>query len=129
MNDKKRILMVDDDADFAASVAEWLKSSGYEVLTAPDGATGLRLAVQERPDLMILDVMMTTDTEGIDISRKAAETPELKAMPILMLTGVRRAKHLPFGLEPDASWLPVRVVLEKPVPPDELLKEVKRLLA
>lgn len=129
MSNKKRILLVDDDADFVASVEEWLKTNGYEVLTAPDGVTGLRMAVKERPDLMILDVMMTTDTEGIDVSRKVAETPEIKAMPILLLTGLRKAKNLPFGLEPDASWLPVKVVLEKPVPPDELLKEVQRLLA
>jgi hypothetical protein len=49
-------------------------------------------------------------------------------MPVLMLTGMRKAKNLPFGLEPDESWLPVRVVLEKPVPPDVLLKEIERLL-
>lgn len=49
-------------------------------------------------------------------------------MPIILLTGIRRAKNLPFGLEPDAEQLPVRTVLEKPVPPEKLLAEVKRQL-
>jgi two-component system alkaline phosphatase synthesis response regulator PhoP len=128
MSDKKRILLVDDDADFVASVEEWLKAHGYTVLVAADGASGLAKAKAEKPDLMILDVMMATEIEGIEVSRQIAEIPELKAMPVLMLTGMRKAKNLPFGLEPDESWLPVRVVLEKPVPPDVLLKEIERLL-
>lgn len=128
MNSKKRILLVDDDADFRASVKDWLESNGYEVVVACDGAAGLAEAAREKPDLMILDVMMTTDVEGIEISRKIAESPELKRMPVLIMTGVRAAKNLPFGLEPDASWLPVRAVLEKPVPPDVLLREIQRLI-
>ncbi len=125
---KKRIILVDDDADFAASVKDWLESNGFDVLVACDGVAGLALAIKEKPDLVILDVMMATDIEGIEISRKIAEVPELKRVPVLMLTGVRKAKNLPFGLEPDANWLPVRAVLEKPVPPDVLLREIERLI-
>jgi two-component system alkaline phosphatase synthesis response regulator PhoP len=128
MSNKKRILLVDDDEDFVESVKVWLEANDLEVMVAYDGATGLNAAIKEKPDLMILDVMMATDTEGIEVSRKIAEIPELNHMPVLMLTGMRKAKNLPFGLEPDANWLPVRVVLEKPVPPDQLLLEIKRLL-
>lgn len=124
----KSILLVDDDPDFVASVEEWLKANGYAITVAYDGASGLEKARQIKPDLMILDVMMATDTEGIEISRKLAEVPELKGMPVVLLTGIRKAKNLPFGLSPDDSWLPVRVVLEKPVPPDVLLREIKKLL-
>lgn len=128
MSKKKRILLVDDDRDFVASVKAWLEANDLEVQVAFDGGTGLKTAIKEKPDLMILDVMMATDTEGIEISRKVAEVAELSRMPVVMLTGMRKAKNLPFGLEPDVNWLPVRVVLEKPVPPDQLLKEIKRLL-
>ena len=128
MSDKKRILLVDDDADFAASVGEWLKTNGYTVLVATDGVSGIEKAKAEKPDLMILDIMMSTETEGIEVSRKIAEVPELKRMPVLVLTGLRKAKNLPFGLEPDPSWLPVRTVLEKPIPPEVLLAEIQRLL-
>lgn len=125
---KKRILLVDDDVDLVTSLAEWLKAKGYAVLVAYDGASGIAKSKAEKPDLMILDVMMATDIEGIEVSRKIAELPELKSMPVLMLTGMRKAKNLPVGLEPDENWLPVRVVLEKTVPRDELLREIERLL-
>lgn len=128
MSGKKRILVVDDDVDFVESVKDWLEANGMEVMVAHDGVTGLDMAVREKPDLMLLDVMMSTDTEGIEVSRRVSEHPQLQQMPVLMLTGVRKAKHLPFELEPDENWLPVRVVLEKPVPPDMLLREIHRLL-
>ena len=124
----KRILLVDDDQDFVASVSEWLKANGLDVTVALDGASGIEKARQMKPDLMILDVMMATDTEGIEVSRKIAESPELKSLPVLLLTGIRKAKNLPFGLTPDENWLPVRTVLEKPVPPDTLLQEIRKLL-
>lgn len=128
MSDKKRILIVDDDRDFVASVKDWLEANNLLVLVAYDGTAGFDLALREKPDLMILDVMMTSDTEGIEVSRRIAEHQELRQMPVLMLTGMRKAKNLPFGLEPDDNWLPVRVVLEKPVPPDILLREIQRLI-
>lgn len=128
MTDQKRILLVDDDSDFAASVKELLEVNNYVVQVACDGVSGLAIAIKEKPDLMILDVMMATDIEGIEISRRISEIPELKRMPVLMITGMRKAKHLPFGLEPDASWLPVREVMEKPVQPDDLLRGIQRLI-
>lgn len=125
----KRILLVDDDQDFVASVSEWLKANDFEVVVALDGASGIEKARQLKPDLMILDVMMATDTEGIEVSRKIAEIAELRTMPVIVLTGIRKAKNLPFGLSPDANWLPVKIVMEKPVPPETLLKEIRKLLA
>ena len=124
----KRILLVDDDQDFVASVSEWLKANGFEVTVALDGTSGIEKAKQLKPDLMILDVMMATDTEGIEVSRKIAEIAELRTMPVILLTGIRKAKNLPFGLSPDDTWLPVKIVLEKPVPPETLLKEIRKLL-
>lgn len=126
---EKKILLVDDDADFVESNKDLLESEGYRVVVAYDGASGLEMAKQERPDLMILDVMMATQTEGFEVSRKIPETPGLKNMPVLLVTGIRKAMHLPFGFEPDDTWLPVQNVLEKPVAPERLLAEVKRLLA
>jgi DNA-binding response OmpR family regulator len=128
MSNKKRIVLVDDDDDFVKSVKDLLEANHYEVLVARDGASGMALAIKEKFDLMILDVMMATDIEGIEISRKIAEIPELKRMPVVMITGMRKAKNLPFSIEPDADWLPVRVVLEKPVQPDVLLMEIQRLM-
>lgn len=124
----KRILLVDDDAEFTNSTQAVLASAGYEVDAVNDGSQGLAKAVAERPDLMILDVMMATDTEGFDICRQVNETPELRGMPVLMLTGIRRAMNLPFTFEPEDDLLPARKVLEKPIAPAVLLKEVQDAL-
>ncbi len=125
----RRILIVDDDREFVESNKDLLEAEGYTVLTAYDGASGFAMAVREKPDLMILDVMMATNTEGFEISRKIPKTPELRDMPVILLTGIRRAMNLPFRFEPDATWLPVESVLEKPVPPPQLLEEVRKRLA
>ena len=124
----KRILLVDDDAEFAFSTQALLASAGYQVEAVHDGSQGLAKAVAERPDLMILDVMMATDTEGFDICRRVHESPELKGMPVLMLTGIRRAMNLPFSFETEDERLPARKVLEKPIAPETLLREVKEVL-
>jgi len=70
MGGAKRILIVDDDESFAESNRDLLEAYGCEVVTAKNGTDGLALAKQIRPDLMILDVMMTTETEGFEVARK-----------------------------------------------------------
>lgn len=125
---KKKILLVDDDADFVESNKDLLEAQGYEVVSAADGESGLQLALKERPDLMLLDVMMAHDTEGFEISRKIPENPELKDMKVILVTGVRKEKDLTYSFEPDETWLPVDKILEKPVPPEKLLEEIKREL-
>ena len=125
---QKTILLVDDDREFVESNKDLLEEEGYRVLTAYDGAAGLQKAIEERPDLLVLDVMMATDTEGFEISRKIPETPQLRKMPVLLVTGIRRALHLPFGFEPDNSWLPVSEVMEKPIDPEKFLQKIQKLL-
>lgn len=125
----KKILLVDDDKDFVASTKDVLETDGYEIDFAHDGEAGIEKAKTFRPDLMILDVMMATDTEGFDVSRKIKSVPGLEETPVIMLTGIRKAKNLPFGFEPDDNWLPVKAVLEKPVAPGKLLETVKEALA
>ncbi len=122
----KKILIVDDNRDFVESNKDLLEANGYQVVVAYDGASGLELAKKEKPDLMLLDVMMATDTEGFEVSRKIPSTPELKNTKVLLVTGIRREKHLPFAFEPDETWLPVDSVFEKPIDPAKLLAEIKK---
>lgn len=123
-----KVLLVDDDRAFIESGRDLLESHGYAVLTACDGASGLEVARRERPDVMVLDVMMATETEGFDVSRALPRLPELSDMAVLLVTGIRRNKHLPFGLEPDETWLPVDGIMEKPVVPEQLLQKLRSLL-
>jgi two-component system alkaline phosphatase synthesis response regulator PhoP len=125
-NPKHRILIVDDDVDYVESNKELLEANGYEVLTAHNGKDGIELAKNQMPDLMILDVMMATNTEGFEVARKIPSSPELKNMQILLVTGVRREMNLPFQVEADDTWLPVDKVFEKPIEPQLLLDEIKK---
>lgn len=123
-----RILLVDDDSDFIESTSLLLESHNYEVLSANEGNAGFQKAREEAPDLMILDVMMTTKTEGFDVARKIAADPELRSMPVILLTGIRQEMQLPYGFTPDEDWLPVYAVLEKPLEPDKLISKIEELL-
>lgn len=128
MSEKNKILVVDDDEDFVEATKMVLESQGYEVSVAHDGASGIEKAKADRPDLMLLDVMMATQSEGFDVARKIPQTPELQDLPVLLVTGIRDAMKVKFKFEPDETWLPVERVLEKPAKPEVLLEEVKRAL-
>jgi CheY-like chemotaxis protein len=123
-----KILIVDDDAELIESVAAVLEHKGHQTLCASNGKEGYARAKQDKPDLMLLDVMMTTDSEGFETARQMHEDPETAHLPVIMLTGIRKAKNLPFAFEPDEDWLPVKAVLEKPVQPAALLKAVDEAL-
>jgi two-component system alkaline phosphatase synthesis response regulator PhoP len=129
MTVKRRILVVDDDVDFVAANKALLEASDYDVMTAHDGNEALSLAQAHRPDLILLDVMMKTDTEGFEVSRKIREIPDIKRIPVILLTGIRRTMNLPFKFEPDEEWLPVSRILEKPVQPEKMLAVIKEALA
>ncbi|MBN1411275.1 MAG: response regulator [Spirochaetales bacterium] len=119
-----KILIVDDDHDFVEATKNILESRGHSVVAAFDGTSGYGLAVKEHPDLICLDVMMKHDREGFEIARKLHGDQATNKIPVIIITGVRKEKNLPFAFEPDPDWLPVKAVLEKPVTPSDLLEAV-----
>ncbi len=119
-----KVLMIDDDPEFVDAITNLLDAKGYEVHTASNGKDGVAKAKAENPDIILLDVMMTTKHEGFDTAREMHEDENIKDTPIIIMTGIRREMNLPFGFEPDETWLPVKQVLEKPVKPEVLLKAV-----
>jgi CheY-like chemotaxis protein len=125
----KRILIIDDNPEFVEATTNLLDAKGYEVTSADNGKDGLEKAKENKPDLILLDVMMTTKTEGFDVAREMHGEAGLKETPVIMITGVRKEMNLPFGFEPDEDWLPVKDVLEKPVKPDVLLAAVTKALS
>ena len=121
----KKVLMIDDDPEFVEAISNILDAKGYDVVSASDGKDGVAKAKKEKPDIILLDVMMTTKSEGFDVARELSKNAELKGTPVVMLTGVRKEMNLPFGFEPDADWLPIKAFLEKPVKPEVLLKTIE----
>jgi CheY-like chemotaxis protein len=126
---KTKILMVDDDVDFKEATTTLLEAKGYAMITAANGEEGYQKAKSEKPNVMLLDVMMTHDSKGFDVARKLKEDPATRDIPIIMITGIKKAKGLPFSFEPDEDWLPVKAVLEKPVKPEALLTAIKEATA
>jgi CheY-like chemotaxis protein len=122
----KRILMIDDDPEFVDAITNLLDAKGYNTDSASNGKDGFEKAKAAPPDMILLDVMMTTKSEGFDTARKLHEEDSLKNIPVIMLTGVREKMNLPFGFEPDQEWLPVKEVLEKPVKPNDLLSTIEK---
>ncbi|MCK4998248.1 MAG: response regulator [Anaerohalosphaera sp.] len=125
----KRVLIIDDDADLRDSMANLLDAKGYSVDTAADGTEGLKKAKENTPNLILLDVMMTTKSEGFDVARELNSLDSVKEVPVIMVSGVRREMNLPFGFEPDEKWLPIKEFLEKPVKPQALLDAVEKYIA
>lgn len=124
----KKVLVIDDDNDFVESIVNLLEARGYAVASASNGKDGVETAKADNPDLILLDVMMTTKDEGFNVARQLQEVESLKGTPVIMVTGVRKEMNLPFGFEPDETWLPVKEILEKPVKPETLLNAVSNAL-
>lgn len=122
-----KILVVDDDPDLVESVTTILESKNHEVLQAYGGVEGLSTAKKERPDAIILDVMMP-DKDGYEVCRELKADPECRDIPILLLTAV--VSQIPnttyttrMGMETEADDY-----VDKPVEPGELVRLVERLL-
>ena len=125
----KKILIVDDDSDITYAMQMILENHGYRVDSAVNSATARSKMEQEKPDLIILDVMMDTMHEGFDFDRELKHHPEYKDIPVLMLTAVKERFGLDFKPEAgDEDWLPVEEFLDKPVKPTVLLEKVEKLL-
>jgi CheY-like chemotaxis protein len=131
----KMILLVDDDRDLVESLSLILKTRGYAVAAASSAAEGLRAILRVRPDLIILDVMMETDTAGFEAAdqirsaRPGSRYAEFRAVPIIILTAIGQVTHSRFSLDPADNFLPgVAEFLTKPVDIDALLAAADRLL-
>lgn len=125
------ILIIDDDRDLVESIRIVLESKTYHVRAAYNGKDGYRIIQEKAPDLIVLDVMMTTDTEGFSLAYKLRNNPAHEKIPIIMVTGFPRkmAEDGPekFQHVMGESW-PVTHFLEKPIDPEALLSVIETVL-
>jgi two-component system alkaline phosphatase synthesis response regulator PhoP len=125
------ILIIDDDTDLVDAMRLVLESESYQVKAAPNSKVGYALIQAQPPDLIILDVMMVTETEGFDLAYKLRNQAAYKDIPILMITSFlqKMAREGPEKFQHilGESW-PVTQLLEKPVDPEELLSTVAEIL-
>ena len=126
----EKILIVDDDVDLTKALQVTLESEHYTVVTATDRAEGMGKVRTDKPNLIILDVMMSTWQDGFEMSRELKKDPQFKDIPILILTAVKDRTGIDFkSTAGDPVWLPVDGFLDKPVEPEQLLTKVRELLA
>lgn len=125
---QKRILIIDDDQDYVRAVSDLLISQEYEVSAAHNGKDGIQKAKQVKPDLIILDIMMAYDSEGLDVSKQLSAEESLKKIPVIMVSGIKKADSLTVDYATGEKLLDVRAVLEKPVEPESFLRTVKSVI-
>lgn len=124
----KKVIVIDDDVDIQEAVKLTLEAEGLTVVTASDGTEGLGKLRSGGADLVILDVMMSRDTEGFQVAQEIKGDEALKAIPVLMMTSVAEKSGFKFDPKADGDFLPVEDYVEKPVDPAELVKRVRTLL-
>lgn len=121
-----KILIADDDPDFVETTRIVLKSNGYQVVTAASGDAALKAMRSDPPDLVLLDVMMSSVLDGLSVTYTAKSDPKLKGIPLIMVSSIGSSPHA--GMFPTDEYIPIEAWMAKPVAPDELLRKIADLL-
>ena len=127
MKKKAKILLVDDDIDFVESTRIVLESNSYEVIVALEGDEGLRKAREEKPDLILLDIIMPVK-DGFTAAEQLKKEPQLRKIPTIMLTSFSARRGETAIPVSRGFTLDVEDYIEKPVTPRELLANVEKYL-
>lgn len=120
----KRVLIVEDQTDIRKLIRMTLEFESYEIHEAADGATGLRLARDLAPDLMLLDVMMPGELDGLQVCQAVKTDPSIRNVKVVLLTARGQARDREAGDQAGADEY-----LVKPFSPLQLIDTIERLLA
>jgi two-component system phosphate regulon response regulator PhoB len=127
----KKILIIDDEQDVLLFLGTLLRKNGYEVCEACDGVQGLKKVIDERPDLVCLDLLMPEKT-GIKMYREMRKDDQLKSVPVIMVTGIEAVDRWDFkGFHKfieERSIPKPQGFIEKPIDKDQFLKAVHEVL-
>ena len=127
----QKILIIDDDADFRASVTSVLQSAGYSICTAASAHEGLEKIVSDPPDLIILDVIMEYDSGGYEVNQAVKFRDEYLAerdIPILMVSSIQLDPATLYSRASEVSMITPDAYLTKPLDIPVFLERVRSLL-
>lgn len=128
---KKTILCVDDELDMRIFISTVLKTVGFEAVAARNAIEGIRKALEQLPDLIIMDVMMP-QAGGVTLFQEIKKNDRLRHIPVILLTGVSEkafSHHLKMlNIRLDDSLPPPDAYMEKPLDPEKLIALVQELL-
>lgn len=122
MAHKKRIILIEDEEDIAALIKLQAEISGYKLHVEVDGINGYRAVEREKPDLVILDIMLPGQN-GLDVCRKIKSNPELRDIPVIILTAKSEELDVVLGLELGADDY-----VAKPFSPKVLFSRIKAVM-
>ncbi|MBE9574218.1 MAG: response regulator [Proteobacteria bacterium] len=128
MSQKKRILIVDDDPDFAAAIQKILTSADYYVGVAGNVEDGMKAIEEEIPDLILLDVMMEKYDDGFNMCYDLKHDDRYRGIPVIIVTAVTEVTGLKFNPETDGEYLEADDYVQKPISAEALLTKVARLI-
>ena len=120
---KKRILLVDDEYQLVSMMRLRLEVNNYEVITAYDGDEGLEKARNEKPDLIILDIMLPK-RDGYEVCETLKSDPKFKDIPIIIFSAKAQQDDVKAGVEKGAD-----MYITKPFDPKDLLEAIAKLLS
>jgi len=125
---KKRILIVDDDQDYGDALRIVLENNGYEVNHVLNIRDGQKALEGEKPNLIILDVMMDRHTDGFDLCYDLKHDEACRTITIMMVTAVTEKTGFKFSPETDGEYLEADAYVAKPIPVAELLSRVNKMI-
>jgi len=127
----KKVLIIDDEPDILLFLSTLLRKNGYEVCEACDGVEGLKKVMDEKPDLVCLDLIMPEKT-GIKMYREMRKDKNLKTVPVIMVTGIAAVD--PWDFKDFKKFIHETAIpgpqgyIEKPIDKDQFLKAVREVL-
>jgi DNA-binding response OmpR family regulator len=123
-----KILIIDDDRDFVNATKMILETKSYEILVAHDADAGMKIIESERPDLIILDVILKRLSDGFKLCYHLKHDPNYKNIPVIIITAITQKTGLRFSPKTDGEYLEAEDLISKPIKPDDLLNKVENLL-
>lgn len=120
MSTKGDILIIDDDSDLCAAMQAALQADGFNVRCACQGDVGLRMMRERKPDLVFLDIIMRLPAEGAWVSEEIAKDPELRNVPVVILTSIVDSEYSGHFPTDRPFW--ARMFLDKPVPMSKIVE-------
>ena len=128
MKQSAKILIVDDDPNFVDATKRILENKSYQVKVAYDKEEAMKKIEENRPDLILLDIMMEKLNDGFTICYKLKHDPQLKQIQVLVLSAITKETGLKFSPQADGEYFEADGYLEKPVSAEKLLSRVENLL-
>ena len=128
MDKMAKILIIDDDPNFVEATKAILESKSYKVVAAYDKNEGIEKINSEKPDLILLDIMMKKLDDGFTLCYKLKHDPELKKIPVLAISAITEETGFKFSSETDGEYFEADDYVEKPIKADDLLERIEKLL-